>query len=410
MRKSFSIGISLPLMLGIAACGATKTSSNPSVSTSMSTSAPSSNPTTSASTSPNTTLTTIPGMPAVTDQNDIYSADRPNELSPVVANYPTRVYVPNTLSNTVSVIDPATYQVIETVKVGKEPQHVVPSWDLKTLWVNNDLGNTLTPIDPATGKFGQPVQVHDPYNLYFTPDGKHAVVMASADRQLVFRDPHTMAIDKVVSAPCGGVNHADWSADGSSFVVSCEFSGSLLLVDTVKMEVLKVAMIPRDHMKMSNIHPTPMPQDVKISPDGKTYYIADMMSDGVWVMSSDPAKFGQFTFIPTGKGTHGLYVTRDSKELVISNREEGSISLLRFSDNAIVNKWMIPGGGSPDMGSISADGQYFWVSGRYDGVVYVIRLSDGKLMAKIKVGQGPHGLTFYPQPGRYSLGHTGIFR
>jgi YVTN family beta-propeller protein len=410
MRKSFSIGISLLLVAGVAACGATNTSTGPTTTPSKSMPAPSSDPTPTPSTSPSAVVTTIPGMPEVADSSDMYSADRPNELSPVVVDFPTRVYVPNTLSNTVSVIDPTTYKVLETVKVGKEPQHVVPSWDLKTLWVNNDLGNSLTPIDPATGKFGQPVKVHDPYNLYFTPDGKHAVVMASADRQLVFRDPHTMAIDKVVSAPCDGVNHADWSMDGSTFVVSCEFSGSLLLVDTVNMEVLKVAKVPRDHMKMSNVHHTPMPQDVKISPDGKTYYIADMMSDGIWVMSSDPAKFGQFTFIPTGKGTHGLYVTRDSKELVISNREEGSISLLRFSDNAIVNKWVIPGGGSPDMGSISADGQYFWVSGRYDGVVYVIRLLDGKLMAKIKVGQGPHGLTFYPQPGRYSLGHTGILR
>ena len=353
---------------------------------------------------------TIPGMPAVTDANDIYSADRPNQLSDVVKNFPERVYVPNTLSNTVTVIDPKKYKVLRTVKVGKQPQHVVPSWDLKTLWVNNDLGNTLTPINPATGKFGKPVYVHDPYNLYFTPDGKHAVVMASRDHQLVFRNPHTMAIQKVVPVPCVGVNHADWSADGRTFVVSCEFSSMLLLVDTVKMKLLKTAKIPFTHVKSNMMHNYPMPQDVKISPDGKTYYIADMISDGVWIMNSSLRNFGKLKYLHTGSGTHGLYVTRDSKYLLISNRGEGSISVFRFSDNKLVKKWKIPGGGSPDMGGISADGKAFWVSGRYSGVVYAIDIETGKLLAKIKVGGGPHGLCIYPQPGRYSLGHTGVFR
>jgi DNA-binding beta-propeller fold protein YncE len=154
----------------------------------------------------------------------------------------------------------------------------------------------------------------------------------------------------------------------------------------------------------------PMPQDVKISPDGKTYYIADMDSAGVWLMSSDPKKFGKFKFVATGKGAHGLYVTRDSKRLLITNRGEGTISVLRFADNKLVAKWRIPGGGSPDMGGITADGKTFWISGRYDGVVYAISTVTGKLRAKIRVGSGPHGLCIFPQPGRYSLGHTGVYR
>lgn len=357
--------------------------------------------------------TSLAGMPPVLDSKDIYAADKPSLFSATVKNFPSRIYVPNTQSNTVDIIDPASMKVISTTKVPAEPQHVVPSWDLKTLWVNSDHGNTLTPIDPATGKFGKPVAVDDPYNLYFTPDGKYAVVMSEAAKKIVFRDPHTMAIKKSISSECGGVNHADWSADGSTFVVSCEFTGELLLVDTAKMKILKKQKIPNTYAKgtkgshagMPNIGP--MPQDVKISPDGKTYFIADMMSDGVWTM---PAPWGKLSFIKTGLGAHGLYVTRDSQNLVISNRNEGSISILRFSDRELIHKWKIPGGGSPDMGGISADGKIFWVSGRYDNVIYAISLADGHLIGKIKTGLGPHGLAVYPQPGRYSLGHTGVFR
>jgi YVTN family beta-propeller protein len=345
----------------------------------------------------------LPGMPALLSSADVWAADRPGRLAPAVRGIPERIYVPNSKSDTVTEIDPRTFKVLRTFRVGHEPQHVVPSYDLRTLWVNNDLGNSLTPIDPRTGLPGRPVVVHDPYNLYFTPDGKHAVVMASADRQLVFRDPHTMAIQKTTPVPCAGVNHADFAADGRTFVVSCEFSGQLLLVDTAGERVLRVLRLPtRRGMKQ------PMPQDVKLSPDGKVYYIADMMSDGVWVLSA--RRFVLQGFIPTGKGAHGLYVTRDSRRLIITNRDEGSISLLDFARRRVVAKWHIPGGGSPDMGGVSPDGTVLWVSGRYNAVVYAIRLSTGKLLARIKVGSGPHGLSVFPQPGRYSLGHTGVFR
>ncbi|MFD5516036.1 YncE family protein [Streptomyces sp. NPDC127066] len=341
----------------------------------------------------------LPGMPPLLDPADVYAADRPNRLSPVVKDFPSRVYVPNTNSNTVTVIDPKTYKVIETIPVGVQPQHVVPSWDLKTLWVNNDRGNTLTPIDPRTGRAGKPVDVHDPYNLYFTPDGKYAIVMASLDRELVFRDAHTMNTVKAEPVSCYGVNHADFSPDGRYFIVSCEFSGELLKVDTERMKVIGQQRLP--------FHGA-MPQDVKISPDGKKFYIADMMANGVWVLDGD--KFTEPTLLHTGKGAHGLYVSRDSREMYISNRGEGTVSIFDFTQNRLTKKWHLPDGGSPDMGGVSADGKVLWLSGRYDSEVYALDTRTGEQLARIPVGSGPHGLAVYPQPGRYSLGHTGIFR
>ncbi|MGA5562285.1 YncE family protein [Streptomyces platensis] len=341
----------------------------------------------------------LPGMPPLLDEHDIYAADRPGRLAPQVKDFPSRIYVPNTGSDTVSVIDPKTYKVIETIPVGVQPQHVVPSWDLKTLWVNNNRGHDLTPIDPANGKAGDPVKVHDPYNLYFTPNGKYAVVMASMDRQLVFRDPHTMEVRKTLPVNCAGVNHADFSPDGKYFIVSCEFSGELLKVDTAKMKVIGQEKLPFEGA---------MPQDVKISPDGRTWYVADMMADGIWVLNGD--RFDRPRLMATGKGAHGLYVSRDSKHMYVSNRGEGSISLLDFRTGKLVDKWHIRGGGSPDMGGLSTDGKVLWLSGRYNSEVYALDTRTGKTLAKIPVGQGPHGLAVYPQPGRYSLGHTGIFR
>ena len=344
----------------------------------------------------------LAGMPPVLDPNNIYAADAPNNLSDVVKGTRELVYVPNFRSATVSVIDPKTYKIIKTIKTKAGPQHVVPSWDLKTLWVNDNKGNYLTPINPKTATAGKDIYVHDPYNLYFTPNGKYAVVMAESDKEIVFRDPQTMAIKKTLNVPCAGVNHADWTADGNQFVATCEFTGKLILVDTAKMKLLKVTTLKKQNEM------NPMPQDIKISPDGKTFYIADMASHGVWIMPAN--NFGHLTFMHTGKGAHGLYVTRDAKTLLITNREEGSVSVMRFSDNKLIAKWKIPGGGSPDMGNISADGKFFWVSGRYNDEVYVFNIEKGSFVTRIKVGHEPHGLTIWPQPGRYSLGHTGIMR
>jgi YVTN family beta-propeller protein len=258
--------------------------------------------------------------------------------------------------------------------------------------------------------------------MYYTPDGKRAIVVAEAKQRLNFLNPHSMKLDHALSVPCRGVDHMDFSADGSYLIASCEFSGTMLKVDVAKQSVIGQLKLPhRDVPAGAHHHLDPeyikegvdpahqgMPQDVKLSPDGKVFYVADMASDGVWEIDGDAFKV--LGFIPTGKGAHGLYASRDSRVLYVSNRGEGTISLIGFAERRVVAKWKLSGGGSPDMGGVSADGKVLWLSGRYNSEVYAIDTTTGKLLARIKVGKGPHGLCVYPQPGRYSLGHTGIFR
>src|SRR5689334_25399219 len=95
---------------------------------------------TTATTAPATTtapkkIDTIPGMPGVPDPSNLYSEIKTDNFAPATKGALTRVYVPNRAGNTVSVIDPATMKVVDTFDVGLNPQHVVPSYDLTTLWV-----------------------------------------------------------------------------------------------------------------------------------------------------------------------------------------------------------------------------------------------------------------------------------
>jgi DNA-binding beta-propeller fold protein YncE len=338
-------------------------------------------------------------IPLLLNRHDVYAAERPGLLAPWVRGDPPRVYVPNSKSNTVDVIDQRTARIVDHFAVGALPQHVTPSWDLRTLWVTNDAGNSLTPIDPRTTRHGRAVPVLDPYNLYFTADGRRAIVVAEAHRELDFREPHSMRLLHALKVPqCDGVDHMDYTADGRFALVSCEFAGRTIVVDLRRERVVKTI----------DLRAGAMPQDVKLSPDGRTFYVADMMSGGVWLI--DAHRLRKIGFVRTGRGAHGLYPSRDSRTLYVTNRDEGTISLISFRTRRPYGKWRIPGGGSPDMGGLSADGRVLWLSGRYNGVVYAISTITGRLLHRIAVGSGPHGLCVWPQPGRYSIGHTGILR
>jgi YVTN family beta-propeller protein len=385
-------------------------------------------------------IATVPGMPPVPDARNLYSEIAPGKVAAALQGDLERVYVPNLQSNDVYVIDPATMKVVDRYKVGVGPQHIVPAWDLRTLWVTNNAerrtDGSLTPIDPRTGKPGKAIMVDDPYNMYFTPDGKSAIVVAEARKRLDFRDPQSMAMQYSIEVPgCPGINHADFSIDGRFAIFTCEFSGTLVKIDMVERKVLgylKLQMPANRFKSPGRIQPGKvwepgeteicrvtkgMPQDIRVGPDGKRFYGADMAADGVHVIDGDA--FKQIGFVATGIGSHGLYPSRDGKQLYVINRGShdihgpkngsGGVAVMDFATEQVVARWGIPGGGSPDMGNLTADGKYLWLGGRYDHVVYRFDTATGEV-AQVKVGVEPHGLTVWPQPGRYSLGHTGNLR
>jgi YVTN family beta-propeller protein len=399
-------------------------------------------PATAAANAATTAATSAPTTPTAEVRN-VYAGSAPDKISAAVAGDLERIYVPNLRSNDVYVVDPNTLKVVDRFKVGIDPQHIVPSWDLRTLWTTNNAqgraDGSLTPIDPRTGKPGPAVLVDDPYNMYFSPDGKSAIVVAEARKRLDFRDPKTMAMQYSINTPgCGGINHADFSMDNKFVIFTCEFAGALVKIDLEKRQVMGYLQLKMPATRFKETPGGPrvqsgqvwepgeteictvtkgMPQDIRISPDGKRFYIADMHADGVHVV--DGESFTQVGFIQTSIGAHGLYPSRDGKKLYVANRGShkirgsrlgnGGVMVIDFATEKVVARWPVPGGGSPDMGNVSADGKWLWLAARYDDVIYRFDTTSGAV-TQIKVGTEPHGLTVWPQPGKYSLGHTGNMR
>jgi len=352
----------------------------------------SASPTTTASST--TAATTAPAPTTEAPRTGIYAYTTPADMSPAVADIPARVYVPNSDANTLTVIDPATKEIIGRYNTGRMPHHVVPSWDLSTLWINNTQGNSLTRIDPRTGEPGESVPVEDPYNLYYTLDGSQAIVVAERFQRLDFRDPNTWELIGSVNIGHSGPNHLDFSPDGSYLLIGCEFSGWIVKVDVASRQVVGEMNVGGE------------PIDIRLSPDGTRFYAANQSRGGVMVI--DPDTMTETKFIPTGRGTHGIYPSRDGKVIYATNRLSGSVSVIDTETDELYVTWNT--GSSPDMGGVSPDGNELWLSGRYNSEVIVIDTRTGEVTHRIKTGAGAHGLSFFPQPGRFSLGHTGNYR
>lgn len=339
----------------------------------------------------------LPGMRPILRSN-VYAATYARGARDAGTDDPAYLYVPNA-DGTTTIIDQRSKRIIRTLDSGSLSQHVSPSFDMKTLYVNASVANHLVALDPGDGTTSRILAAPRPYNLYFTPDGATAVIMSEQNNRIVFADPKTFFPRSSLSDPrCLGPNHAEFSANGRFFVVTCEFSGSLLKVSTESHAAI-------GHLDLGD---TSKPQDIRLSPDGTTFYVADLTQNRVVMLGWKRLKV--VGSIRTPAGPHAFTLSRDGRYFYISDRGAGKVSVLSTATNRIVDTWVIPGGGSPDMGGVSANGRLLWLSGRYDGYVYGFNTLTGTLISKIFVGGSPHGLAVWPQPGRYSLGHNGDIR
>jgi len=328
--------------------------------------------------------------PATLLPGNVYAATR-SGLAPAVADIPARVYVPNEKSGSVSVIDPVTLKVVGRITVGPYPQHITPGWDLGKLYVND---SGLTEIDARTGAVVRRITVPLPYNLYFTLDGTKAIVVAEELNRLDFYDRQSWQLIKSVTIPYSGIDHMDMSADGSYLLATTEFSGRVVKVDTGAMVIL------------GSLELGGLPVDVKVAPDGAVFYVTNQARGGVSIV--DPVAMREVGFLQTGRGAHGLAFSRDTHSLYVSNRLAGTISVIDVASRRVTANWFV--GGSPDMLTLSTDGSQLWTGNRYGSSVVVIDTTTGQVIKAIPVESAPHGLTFFPQPGRLSLGHNGVYR
>ncbi|WP_187438346.1 YncE family protein [Actinomadura decatromicini] len=351
---------------------------------------------------------------------DVYAAAGPGMIAPGARGTPPRLYVAN--GPRVDVVDPSGPRLVARLPAGAAA--VVPSWDLRRLWAADPMRGLLVPFGSHGVGRAFFVPVASPAGLYFTPDGRDALVLAvppsrsggrggwsphndpsrSGGRggssphndpgRVDVRDPRTMLRKATVPLPCAA-GHADFVADGSALVASCPAAGGLARVDLAGRRVSGVLRLP-DGAR---------PGDLRLSPDGAVFYVADPVKGGLWLV--DARRFVLLGFVPAVPGARGLAVSRDARRLFVVGN--GILAAVDFAARRVASRWPLPGVGSPAPGGVSSDGTVLWLADAA-GLVYAVSTRTGRVVRRLWVGGRPTSLRLNPQPGRYSLGGTGLYR
>jgi YVTN family beta-propeller protein len=295
--------------------------------------------------------------------------------------------VSNTKSDSVSVIDTESLEVIGTIPVGKgKPNRVVFHPDGKTAWVVYDKSHDLGVIDVDARRLLRRVKIGgNPYNLAFTPDGSHLVVLdwasdTSTD-EVIFYDLKAERIDWRVEVSTWPA-HAIFSRDGKRLYVSGETAGDLTVIDLARREA--VARI---------VHGGGDAMGLALSLDGKLLYAA--AGENKAIVKIDTATHQEVGRIKLPGIVHEATLTADGKYMYTTLRKANRVVVVRTADDKIVAS--IPQKGYPDLVTMEPGGRYALVTNRYADHVSVIDLATHTQVRTIPVGKAPHGMALRPR-------------
>jgi len=318
--------------------------------------------------------------PSQIAQNDAPAAPAVVAASAPVAKLSAPILVLNSLSASVSVVDPQRWVEVKRVPTGKEPHHLYLTPDEKSVIVANALGNSLTFFDPRTGDVQRTVHgISDPYHLRFSPDMKWLV---TAGNRLNHVDIYRWNAGELTLAKriATGKTPSHLWIDSKSAVVysTMQESDELVAIDLASQSLkwrIKTGFLPAD---------------IFGTPDDKKLLVALTGARGVEVYDVSNAKPVFVKTLTTGGGAHAFRSLGDKQHIFVSNRAANSVSKIDYISMTVVDTFDAPSG--PDCMDLSADGRYLYVGSRWANKLTVIDLSTNKVVRKVKVGKSPHGV------------------
>jgi YVTN family beta-propeller protein len=300
--------------------------------------------------------------------------------APATAVITTPVFVLNSLEDSVSVINPATWTEVKRIETGKQPHHLYLTPDEKSVIVANALSDSLTFIDPKTAEVQRTVRgIIDPYHLRFSPDMKWFVTAANRLNHIdIFHwDGKDMTLAKRI--PTGKTPSHLWIDSKSSTIYSTMQESDELIAIDIATQTIKwrtaTGSTPADVFGMAN---------------DKFVLVALTGGDGVEVYDVSGKEPKRVKFIKTAMGAHAFRAFGDKRHLLVSNRVANTISMIDLQTLEVVNNFPAPGG--PDCMDVSRDGKQILVSSRWAKKLTVIDIASRKIVQQVNVGKSPHGV------------------
>ena len=297
------------------------------------------------------------------------------------------LFVTNTKSNSISIIDTNTFEMVGTIPLGPgKPNRVVFHPDGRHAWVVYDKSHDLGIVDADARKLVKRVKIGgNPYNLAFSPDGRHLYVLdwssETSSDEIIIYDLKAERVDgrvEVSTWPAHGV----FSHDGKTFYVSGETAGDLTVIDTVTRTI--AARI---------VHHGGDAMGLALTADGKVLYAATGENKGILKIETAANRAAASITLPGI--VHDAVLTLDGKYLYTTLRKVNKIVVVNTADDKIVAT--IPQKGFPDLVTMEPNGRYAFVTNRYADLVSVIDLTTHKQVRTIPVGKAPHGMALRPR-------------
>ena len=291
------------------------------------------------------------------------------------------MFVLNSLSGNVSVIDPTTWTEVRRIPTGKEPHHLYLTPDEKSVIVANAGADSLTFIDPRTGELQRTLRgILDPYHLRFSPNMKWFVTAANRLNHIDLYRWDGSEPTLVKRIPTGKTPSHLWIDGQSRWIWSS-------MQDSDELVVIDLATQTLTH----RVPTGSLPADVYVTPDDKTLLLGLTGGTGVEVYDvaggKAPKLIGK---IATGKGAHAFRSAGDGRHVYVSNRVDNTISKIDTQTLKAVSTFPAPAG--PDCMDVLADGKTIVVGSRWAGKLTVIDADTQKIVTQVPVGRSPHGV------------------
>lgn len=302
---------------------------------------------------------------------------------PALAQTPTPtmpLLVLNSLSDSVSVINPADWTETRRIPTGKQPHHLYLTPDEKSVIVANALSDTLTFINPRTAEVQRVVRgIIDPYHLRFSPDMKWFVTAANRLNHIDLYRWDGADVTLVKRVPTGKTPSHLWIDSKSTTVYSTMQDSDELVAIDLSTQTIKWRT------------PTGLtPADLFGTADDKFLLVGLTGSDLVEVYDVSGKQPQRSRSIKTGAGAHAFRALGDGRHVLVSNRVGNTISKIDLQSFAVVDVYPAPGG--PDCIEVSRDGKLIYVTSRWARKLTVIDMASRKVVRQVNVGKSPHGV------------------
>ena len=318
-----------------------------------------------------------------------------------------RVYAADQTSNTVSVIDPSTNQLLGVIRLGDPvPGALSPLYrgellvhglgfapDGKTLAVVSVASNSVTLIDTATNGIRKKLYLgRSPHEAFFTPDGRELWVTVRGENYVSVIDPLQMKETRRIEV-ANGPGMTMFGPDGRYGFVCSSFTPEVAVVDGASHQV--VSRLPQT---------SPFCPNIAVSPENDEVWITLKDVGKVQVFSAKPP-FEQKALLETGPITnHVNFVNnRNGKFAYVTVGGANQVKVFRRSATPELIA-TIPVGSLPHGIWPSGDGSRVYVALENGEQAVAIDTVSNKVIASIPIGQTTQALVYVPNAVPHGTG------